>query len=151
MSGGESSQCVCAGHELRSCGRGAKHSVVVPMRNVPYRCIYLNTCFSVGSTVWGNYGTFRGWSLAGGRKSLEEGFTSFLPICLPISCSSSLCFLCVDENVTSVLPASYGVPCLPTTWTPDLKLQAEITPPEVPFVHDASSQPQSVTNTLFSC
>lgn len=64
------------------------------MRNVPQWLPYLNTGSAVDGAIWG-HGTFRRYSLARGSTLVGAGF----------SASCSLCFLCVDKDVVSQLPA----------------------------------------------
>jgi hypothetical protein len=63
------------------------------MRNVPERFMYLNTWSPVGGgTVWGDYRSFRKYSLTGGSTSLWGGLEGCiaLPHFFP---PPHLCFL----------------------------------------------------------
>lgn len=44
-------------------------AVVALMENVPHGLLFLSICFTAGGVVWEGYGTFRRWSLVGGRGS----------------------------------------------------------------------------------
>lgn len=71
-----------------------KETVLVWMRNVSHRFLYLNT-WSPGvqvPTVWDRFGTFRGWSLAGGSMSVGWALRVHSLILLPV-CSLCLLFL----------------------------------------------------------
>lgn len=80
------------------------------MRNANPRLLYWRTPSPVDGSVWEAYGALRRWSLAAGSMLLSAGFAD-LQLCLLLF---SLCFLCMDENVSGQLPAPTIM--LPRLW-----------------------------------
>lgn len=77
--------------------------LVVWIINIPHRFVYLNTWSPAGgTTIWGDYETFRRWSLAGGSVTLQADVPDLYSLdLLPVH---FLCFLCMGGNMISQLP-----------------------------------------------
>lgn len=82
------------------------------MRNVSHRFMYLNSWSPVGGSVWESHGTFRRRSLLKEVPYWRCVLRVYKLLLVPF-----LCFLHVDENVTSQLPVPTTMLSLPVTRT----------------------------------
>lgn len=85
--------------------------VMVWLRNVSHRFMHLNTCSPTGGPVWGDYGTFMRWSLAGGTMAMGWGALKvyslmLLPV-LSLSLPPFLSASCVWMECDQPVPCTY--------------------------------------------
>lgn len=86
--------------------------MVVRMRNVPDRLVYLNSWSLVhGSMGREGHRTSRRWSFV--KRRMPLGSQALKACSLTLLPTLTLCFLCVDENVIRQLPVPVDMPCFP--------------------------------------
>lgn len=104
---------LCCGPTMRFCCTKclSNLAVVVWMRNIPHRLLYQNTRSPVGGALWGVYGHFTRYSLAGGKYIIRGRLWKFIALINFLSPAP------LFSRWSSLLPVSAAMPPLLPLWT----------------------------------